>query len=159
MEHKLEDIIAIFNQCFEEEYNTRLVKGGDEPIYLPANDEVPYNAIYFARGFYSSALHEIAHWLVAGKERQRDFEKVEVKPQALEWILATAAGFRYFASADNLNGNPGDTQPFKQAVYEQVKIYAEKGLPKRAEMLRKALVAFYGTEDEIDLAKFDVVRI
>ena len=27
MEHKLEDIIAIFNQCFEEEYNTRLVKG------------------------------------------------------------------------------------------------------------------------------------
>ena len=99
MEHKLEDIIAIFNQCFEEEYNTRLVKGGDEPIYIPANDEVPYNAIYFARGFYSSALHEIAHWLVAGKERrkledfgywyepdgrseerQRDFEKVEVKP-------------------------------------------------------------------------------
>ena len=63
MEHKLEDIIAIFNQCFEEEYNTRLVKGGEEPIYLPANDEVPYNAIYFARGFYSSALHEIAHWL------------------------------------------------------------------------------------------------
>ncbi|WP_431197360.1 elongation factor P hydroxylase [Streptococcus pneumoniae] len=44
-------------------------------------------------------------------------------------------------------------------MYEQVKIYAEKGLPKRAEMLRKALVAFYGTEDEIDLAKFDVVRI
>ena len=39
MEHKLEDIIAIFNQCFEEEYNTRLVKGGDEPIYIPANDE------------------------------------------------------------------------------------------------------------------------
>ena len=68
--------------------------------------------------------------------------KVEVKPQALEWILATAAGFRYFASADNLNGNPGDTQPFKQAVYEQVKTYAEKGLPKRAETLRHALAQF-----------------
>ena len=38
---------------------------------IPANDEVPYNAIYFARGFYSSALHEIAHWLVAGKERRK----------------------------------------------------------------------------------------
>jgi uncharacterized protein HI_1563 len=58
-----------------------------------------------------------------------------------------------------LNGNPGDTQPFKQAVYEQVKIYAEKGLPKRAETLRKALVAFYSTEDDINLAKFDVARI
>ena len=82
-----------------------------------------------------------------------------MKPQALEWILATAAGFRYFASADNLNGNPGDTQPFKQAVYEQVKIYAEKGLPKRAETLRYALAIFYGTEDRIDLSKFDVTRI
>ncbi len=84
---------------------------------------------------------------------------MEVKPQALEWILATVAGFRYFASADNLNGNPGDTQPFKQALYEQVKTYAEKGLPKRAETLRHALVQFYGTENEIDLAKFDVARI
>ena len=178
MEHQLEDIIRIFNQCFEQEYNTRLVKGGEEPIYIPANAYCPYNAIYFARGFYSSALHEIAHWLVAGKERrkledfgywyepdgrseqrQREFEQVEVKPQAIEWILAVAAGYRYFASSDNLNGNAGDTQPFKQAVYQQVKTYAEKRLPKRAETLRKALCAFYGTEDKIDLAKFDVTRI
>ncbi|WP_386686267.1 elongation factor P hydroxylase [Lonepinella sp. MS14437] len=176
--HKLDDIIQLFNQCFYEQFNTKLVKGGDEPIYLPANDDVPYNAIYFARGFYSSALHEIAHWLVAGKERrkledfgywyepdgrseqrQRDFEKAEVKPQALEWILSTAANFRYFASSDNLNGEVGDTMPFKLAVYEQVKIYAEKGLPKRAETLRKALSEFYGTEDRIDLAKFDVNKI
>lgn len=84
---------------------------------------------------------------------------MEVKPQAIEWILVTAAGFRYFASADNLNGNPGDTEPFKQAVYQQVKIYAEKGLPKRAEILRKALCRFYGTEDKIDLNQFDVTRI
>ncbi len=74
-------------------------------------------------------LEDFGYWYEPdgrSEDRQRDFEKVEVKPQALEWILATAAGFRYFASADNLNGNPGDTQPFKQAVYEQVKTYAEK---------------------------------
>ncbi|MEE6076104.1 elongation factor P hydroxylase [Avibacterium paragallinarum] len=178
MEHRLEDIIAIFNQCFEQEYNTKLVKGGDEPLYVPENEDCPYNAIYFARGFYSSALHEISHWLIAGKERrkledfgywyepdgrseqrQREFEQVEIKPQALEWILATAAGFRYFASSDNLNGETGDTQPFKQAVYQQVKIYAEKGLPKRAETLRKALAKFYGTPDHIDLDLFDVSKI
>ncbi|MFQ1046994.1 elongation factor P hydroxylase [Avibacterium paragallinarum] len=178
MEHRLEDIIAIFNQCFEQEYNTKLVKGGDEPLYVPANEHCPYNAIYFARGFYSSALHEISHWLIAGKERrkledfgywyepdgrseqrQREFEQVEIKPQALEWILATAAGFRYFASSDNLDGETGDTQPFKQAVYQQVKIYAEKGLPKRAETLRKALAKFYDTPDRIDLALFDVSKI
>lgn len=178
MEHKIEDLINIFNQCFEQEYNTKLVKGGDEPLYVPANENCPYHAIYFARGFYSSGLHEIAHWLVAGKARreledfgywyepdgrseqqQRLFEQVEVKPQAIEWILSNAAGFRYFASADNLDGNPGDTQPFKQAVYEQVKIYAEKGLPKRAETLRKALCDFYQTEDQININQFDVTRI
>ncbi|MFZ7233250.1 elongation factor P hydroxylase [Avibacterium avium] len=178
MEHRLEDIISIFNQCFEQEYNTKLVKGGDEPLYVPANEDCPYNAIYFARGFYSSALHEISHWLIAGKERrkledfgywyepdgrseqrQREFEQVEIKPQALEWILATAAGFRYFASSDNLNGETGDTQPFKQAVYQQVKAYAENGLPKRAETLRKALAKFYGTPDYINLDLFDVSKI
>ena len=84
---------------------------------------------------------------------------MEVKPQAIEWILATAAGFRYFASADNLSGQAGDTKPFKLAVYEQVNYYAQKGLPKRAEKLRKALADFYGTEDKINLAKFDVERI
>ena len=75
--HTLEDIISIFNDCFEAEFNTRLMRGGDEPIYIPAQhhtegyDVLPYHAIYFARGFYSSALHEISHWLVAGSERRK----------------------------------------------------------------------------------------
>ena len=184
--HKIEDIIHIFNHCFAEQYNTRLEKGGDYPIYLPAflneggeASERPYHVILFAHGYYSSALHEISHWLVAGEarrqledfgywyepdgrsaERQREFETVEVKPQAIEWVLANAAGFRYFASADNLSGNPGDNSAFKQAVYDQVKVYAERGyLPKRAEILRKALAEFYGTPDKIDLNQFDLARI
>lgn len=184
--HKIEDIIRIFDQCFADEYNTRLERGGDYPIYLPeftdedgVPSERPYNVILFAHGYYSSALHEIAHWLVAGEarrkledfgywyepdgrsaERQREFESAEIKPQAIEWVLATAAGFRYFASADNLSGNPGDNSAFKQAVYDQVKLYAERGyLPKRAETLRKALCAFYNTPDVINLAQFDIERI
>lgn len=184
-QHDYHDLISIFNGCFAEEYNTRLARGGDYPIYLPAfmdEDNTPsardYHVILFAHGYYSSALHEISHWLVAGKarreledfgywyepdgrsaERQREFEQVEVKPQAIEWILATAANFRYFASADNLTGDAGDNSAFKQAVYEQVKIYAEKGLPKRAETLRQALCAFYGTPNVIDLTRFDLARI
>ncbi len=178
MQHTLADITHIFDGCFAEEYNTRLIKGGDEPIYLPATEEQPYNAIVFARGFYSSALHEIAHWLIAGTERrkledygywyepdgrsaerQREFEKVEVKPQATEWILAQAAGFRFYASSDNLNGNPGDTAPFKQAVYEQVKRYIENGLPKRTEKLRRALCDFYQTPTDLKIEDFDVSKI
>lgn len=176
--HQLDDIIHIFNQCFSEKYNTRLERGGEEPVYKPANQDCPYHCIYFARGFYSSALHEISHWLIAGSKRrlledfgywyqpdgrsqemQREFERVEVKPQAIEWILANAAGFRFFASSDNLNGEAGDTRPFKQAIYQQVKNYAKQGLPARAEIMRKALVNFYNTPDEINLVNFDVTRI
>lgn len=183
--HHYQDLIHIFDSCFAESYNTRLERGGDYPIYLPAfidednvPSERPYNVILFAHGFYSSALHEISHWLVAGKERrkledfgywyepdgrseerQREFEQVEVKPQAIEWILATAANFRYFASADNLTGNAGDNTAFKNAVYAQVKQYAEKGLPLRAEQLRQAICQFYGTENSIDINKFDLTRI
>lgn len=184
-QHDYHDLIHLFNECFAESYNTRLERGGDYPIYLPAfidegnqPSERPYHVILFAHGYYSSALHEIAHWLVAGEarrqledfgywyepdgrsaERQREFEQVEVKPQAIEWILATAANFRYFASADNLTGDAGDNSAFKDAVYAQVKQYAEKGLPKRAELLRQALSRFYGTPNEIDLARFDRARI
>ncbi|MDP8163072.1 elongation factor P hydroxylase [Pasteurella skyensis] len=183
--HKVEDLIQIFNDTFFNTYNVKLDFGTDYPIYLPQFlDEggIPcernYNVILFSNGYYSSALHEISHWLVAGKERhkledfgywyepdgrneqqQREFEKFEVKPQALEWILATAANFRYFASTDNLTGNTGDTTPFKQAVYNQVKLYAKQGLPQRAEQLRHALSQFYSTPDYIDLTRFDISKI
>lgn len=178
MEHNYHDLITIFNACFYTEYNTKLEKGGDEPIYLPANENCTYNAIRFAHGYYSSALHEIAHWLVAGRSRwhledfgywyepdgrteqqQRLFEKVEVKPQAIEWILSAAANKRFFASADNLNGQVGETQSFKTALYTQVCHYADHGLPKRAEKFRHALCDFYGTEHQINLAKFDPLTI
>jgi len=66
MEHCYQDLIKLFNQCFAESHNTRLEKGGDEPIYLPADASRSYHVIYFAHGFFSSALHECAHWLIAG---------------------------------------------------------------------------------------------
>lgn len=68
--HHYEQLIEIFNGCFAEEFNTRLIKGDDEPIYLPADAQVPYHRIVFAHGFYASALHEISHWCIAGKARR-----------------------------------------------------------------------------------------
>lgn len=65
--HKYEQLIEIFDGCFAEDFNTRLIKGDDEPIYLPADAEVPYHRIVFAHGFYASGLHEISHWCIAGK--------------------------------------------------------------------------------------------
>lgn len=75
--HQYEQLIDIFNQCFSEDYNTRLVKGDDEPIYLPADDELPYHRIVFAHGFYASGL------------RQSRTGALPVKNDANWWISAT----------------------------------------------------------------------
>lgn len=160
--HHYEDLISIFDACFGVEYNTRLVKGDNEPIYLPADEYQNFHALCFAHGFFSSALHECSHWLIAGEERRKQvdfgywytpdgrtveqqglFQQVELKPQALEWILSKATGHKFRVSIDNLNGTESDTLEFKQAVYEQVKYYCTVGLPPRAQCFRNALSAFY----------------
>lgn len=64
--HHYQQVIDIFDRCFSEDYNTRLIRGDDEPIYLPADEQEDYNRIVFAHGYYASALHEISHWCVAG---------------------------------------------------------------------------------------------
>lgn len=161
--HHIDDIISIFNDTFYQEFNTKLVKGEDEPIYLPANEACDFHRIIFAHGFYASALHEIAHWCIAGpkrrlledfgywyepdgrtSEQQQAFEKVEIKPQAVEWALCAAAGKQFRVSADNLNGAEPDIEGFTQSVFEQVKNYLVEGFPKRAVQLMSALAMFYG---------------
>lgn len=176
--HYYEDLITIFHACFGANYNTRLVKGDNEPLYLPANDQQNYHAIYFAHGFFSSALHECAHWLIAGEERrklvdfgywyapdgrtaeqQALFQCVEVKPQALEWILSKAAGHLFRVSSDNLNGEEGDTQGFKRAIHEQVCYYCAVGLPERAKTLRDALSTFYGQNSSLQVEDFSLAEL
>lgn len=160
--HNICDLIKIFNGCFESSHNTQLVRGEEEPIYLPADENTPYNSIVFAHGYFSSALHECAHWLIAGEERrkqidygywyvpdgrsaeqQMEFQLVEVKPQALEWILSKAAKFPFQFSIDNLNGEETETESFKLAVREQVSRYENEGLSPRTELFCTALSNFY----------------
>lgn len=176
--HHYQDLITIFNQCFFAEFNTQLVKGDDEPIYLPADSTRSFHAIFFAHGFFSSALHECAHWFIAGAERrllvdlgywynpdgrneqqQALFQQVEVKPQALEWILSKACGHRFRVSIDNLNGVEADTEAFKQAVYQQAQDYCQQGLPKRAQQFREALCRFYQQSLSLVAADFSIAEL
>ncbi len=163
--HDPDDLIRLFNACFALTHNTQLIRGDDEPIYLPADEQIPYHRVVFAHGFFSSALHECAHWLIAGETRreqidygywyvpdgrtaaqQAQFQQVEVKPQALEWILSEAAGFRFQFSIDNLNGENTDSESFKFAVQQQVLQYREQGFFDRAEQFHCALHDFYDLE-------------
>ncbi len=173
--HSPETLVKLFNQTFISTYNTELVCCEEEPIYRPADDNHKHHRVIFAHGFFASALHEIAHWCVAGKERrlledfgywyepdgrsaerQAEFEKVEVKPQALEWIFSVSAGFQFHFSADNLALNNQPSEEFKQAVYQQVKTYLEQGLPKRAQMWSDSLIRhFHPAGKTLELQAFN----
>ncbi len=166
MSHQYTDLIKIFNRTFFSQFNTKLELGGEEPVYLPANNEIGFNRIVFARGFYASAMHEIAHWMVAGPQRrlqedfgywyepdgrteavQAEFERVELRPQAYEWILSQSAGFPFTVSCDNLHGDfEPDRLSFMNKVHKEVLKILENGLSPRMKSLSEALRDFYQTD-------------
>lgn len=150
-------LITLFNSTFTD-FQTKLVLGDDEPVYLPANEDISYHRIVFAHGFFSSALHEIAHWCVAGEKRrlledygywycpdgrdakqQAEFESVEIKPQAIEWAFTEAAGRQFQVSTDNLNGAEPDRKGFTKNVEAQLAWYKNNGFPPRAARFIDAL--------------------
>ncbi|PWD85989.1 elongation factor P hydroxylase [Ignatzschineria cameli] len=165
MNHRYEDLIEIFNNTFLESENTILVKGDDEPIYLPADDQSPHHRIIFAHGFFQSGLHEIAHWCIAGHERrklidfgywycpdgrdeatQAQFEAHEIRPQALEWLFSQACGRPFSVSCDNLAGDfEPDRLQFQQRVQQEVIKMLNEGIPPRGKLLITALQNFYQT--------------
>ncbi len=164
MQHNYQDLMQLFSDTFFKQYNTRLIKGGDEPLYLPANEDCSYHQIIFARGYYASAFHEVAHWCQAGEARrlledfgywympdgrneqqQQAFELVEIIPQAIEWAFNIAAQKKFHVSSDNLDGFQADTNGFKKKVFEQVQIFLQQGFPTRANQFIEALAQFYHT--------------
>lgn len=170
---EIHTLINLFDELFFARYNTRLVIGDHEPIYLPSDPNCSYNQLVFAHGYFSSALHEISHWCLAGdarrclvdfgywyepdgrnEQQQKAFEEVEVKPQAIEWIFSRAADRDFYVSLDNLNGIASDSASFKQKVYKQVLFYCEHGLPERAELFRRELCVAYGTPIVLDSCDF-----
>ena len=171
-------LLQLFDRCFVESFNTCLLKGEDEPVYLPADENNSLHRVIFAHGFFSSALHEIAHWCLAGdnrrqqvdygywyaadgrsRDQQKAFESVEVKPQAVEWILSKTCYHRFKISVDNLNGEATDPKPFKRAVYQQVQAYCRHGLPQRAEIFRQVLSAHYGCPDSLAAERYQLQHL
>ncbi len=175
--HRYPQVIDVFNQCFKDDLQTELIRGGDEPIYIPRTQYYPWDRVIFAHGYYASALHEISHWCIAGEKRRRlvdfgywynpdgrtpkqqeEFAKVEIKPQALEWILSRSACFKFRVSLDNLHGDATNTSAstnlFKNDIYAQVQQYMLQGLPKRARVLSDALIAIHRHQEPLKLSEF-----
>ena len=157
-----QQIIEIFNRCFSQS-QTKLVGGAFEPLYEPGDQEA---RVYFREDYASSALHEIAHWCIAGADRrqqtdygywycrvrgvkqQRRFETVEVKPQALEWVFSVAAGVEFRVSCDNFDESTLDMSGFRGAVQSAVVAWLNV-LPPRAARFVAALVEQTGNQQAL----------
>ena len=178
-QQSLQCIIQLFDNLFLVAENTQLLGDADEPLYIPSSSiETPHQLI-FRENFLSSALHEIAHWCIAGKQRrlqqdfgywyqpdgrtvdeQAKFESMEVKPQALEWIFSNACGQKFTPSADNLNASDdhiADDTAFKQALVQQARDWCKsQQLPPRAKIFIDALTKEFDITDPYNLTYYEL---
>ena len=164
-------LMEAFRGLFHSEYDTLLVSGGEEPIYIPSENNMSAKII-FREDFFASALHEVAHWCIAGAERrklldygywycpdgrtseeQARFEQVEIKPQALEWIFSKACGYRFRISADNLEQCQGPSKQFKLKLVQQVWNYCES-MPMRAVKFTEALAEEFNQPQVLNCKNF-----
>ncbi|HKJ94242.1 MAG TPA: elongation factor P hydroxylase [Gammaproteobacteria bacterium] len=167
-EWEVDRVIRLFNDTFRRSHRTILVGGGEEPLYLPANHTSAWHRIVFTRDYVASAFHEIAHWCIAGARRRQlvdygywyrpdgrgageqvEFQRVERRPQAIEWAFSIAAGRPFRVSVDNLSGAPVDEEGFRRSVHGALLDFAGSGFPPRAARFIDVLARSYGRRFEI----------
>lgn len=114
-------IAGCFNRGLGRLHGVRLIGGAAEPLYEPGS-EGGIAIIRYTRDYPASALHELAHWCIAGARRRRlpdygywyrppprtdaeqsAFFRAELPVQALEARLAEAAGLSFRVSVDDLD--------------------------------------------------------
>ena len=171
----------VFSECFSRRWRTRLLGGASEPYYQPATDSHGMHLLYYRSDYFASALHEAAHWCIAGERRrqmpdfgywyapdgrdsaqQAAFEAVEAKPQALEWLFSLACGYRFRISVDNLSLTRDcepDNGPFRRAVLARARAWQRDGLPARADILFRALVREFDTGLQCEALKLELAGL
>ena len=170
---------AVFNRCFRQSLRTVLVGGAAEPFYLPAAAGTGLHELHYREDFFASALHETAHWCIAGEARRRladfgywydpdgrdhaqqiAFQQVERKPQALEWVFAKACDFPFRVSVDNLDGDFAFTSgSFAREVLKEAHGWQARGLPERAQAFFDALAIEFGTGHTLAELRFSQAEL
>ena len=142
-------LICLFSREFAVSDKTELIGGAAEPYYEPGS----LNRIYFRADYVRSALHEVAHWCVAGRRRrqladygywyspdgrdakqQQAFFAVEARPQAVERYFCEAIGIPFSPSVDNVGAQiePQQLRHFEACIQEWCDQFAQSELPPRA---------------------------
>jgi len=172
----VQHLAEAFNRHFKQ-HSTQLMPGATEPFYQAAKSPDEAAIIFSSHDYFSSALHEIAHWCIAGVERRQiddygywyepdgrspeqqiAFFKVEVKPQALEWAFSLAAGIPFRLSIDNLDGGAKASKQadaFRDDVYRQLGRYFLEGFPPRALSMIQLLCKLYRQQHPIHQPHID----
>lgn len=159
------DIELIFDSQFRKQYQTILRGGFDEPFYKASDLSQVDHCIGYRSDFLASALHEVAHWCVAGesrrlkddygywyipdgrtREEQLLFFQAEALPQALEKYFHKCIGSHLFhLSIDNLHGLVSRQEELEFAA--QVEIHYQKcirgDLPIRGKVFSQALKGWF----------------
>lgn len=161
-------ISQVFNGLFAVSAQTVMVGGGAEPLYVPASGDQPARLVY-TRNYAASALHEAAHWCIAGAVRRRQvdygyhydppprsttqrqrFFGSELRCQALELLFTAAAGQPFQVSIDDLDAPEASAAEtgageFDAEVRAAAVAMHRRGLPPRAAQLRGALAAEFNS--------------
>jgi len=152
-------ITDTFNRLFGVSRGVCMVGGGAEPLYEPACGAQPARIVYTI-DYPASALHEAAHWCIAGATRRRlrdygysyapgprtpasraAFFASECDVQAVEALLAEACGVRFVVSADDFAASDAELAAFERSVRAAIEQRRARGLPARAARFREALLA------------------
>ena len=149
-------LIRLFNSVFGVSDGTVLIGGAAEPYYQPG---APHR-IYFRADYVRSALHEIAHWCIAGERRRRlpdygywyspdgrddskqcAFFTVEARPQAIERCFCEAIGVSFSPSVDSVGVEiePQQLRHFEARLDDWCSRFQCTGLPSRAARFVSAL--------------------
>jgi len=160
IENNAKRLILLFNAAFGKEYNVVLKSDSHEPDYIASLDPAIPNVINFANGYCNSALHEIAHWVIAGEKRRKQhdygywyaadgrnpeqqklFQQLEVYPQAIEKAFCEALNKPFRASVDNLNQpvSSSEIEAFEEKIENKKNQLKLQGFPLRAQQFLDAL--------------------
>ncbi|MCR9261311.1 MAG: elongation factor P hydroxylase [Pseudomonadaceae bacterium] len=153
------EIVAVFAQCFWASHATELIGGAAEPLYQPAQRSGEPHRLFYRENFAASALHETAHWCVAGSVRrtQTDFGYVynepprsaraqaaffaaELKVQALEQVFCEAAGLVFVPSADQIGVNLNEFRQRLDTYKSEVRGWMQSSRDDRARHFEQALI-------------------
>ncbi|MEN8207379.1 MAG: elongation factor P hydroxylase [Pseudomonadota bacterium] len=153
------------NKAVLLKHGTRLIGGFSEPYYKAAENG-SLAQVQFTRDYERSALHELAHWCIAGKrrrlindydywyvpdgrsdEQQQLFFEVEVRPQAVEKYFCAALALPFEVSVDNLGNKPqAGVEAFRARVDKQYRQYKADEFPVRATEIYNCLQQWHSIQ-------------